>query len=248
MKCMKRLFVVSDIHGHYTQLKQALDAAGFDADDPQHLFVCCGDLFDRGSENRKVYDYICGLDRKVLIRGNHDERLAKLLMEQRLDSYDYRNGGYYTLQEFFGPGAVDAAGNLCLLGRQGLANHLLRMLDSMCDYFETEHYVFTHGWLPLLPDSYESRIRPDWRDADQAAWHSARYLEWQMLYNMPSRLPDKTIVCGHRHTTFAHFFDPKRAPRDAGIFYGRGMIAIDAGTVLSGQVNVLVLDESVESE
>ena len=51
---MKKLFVVSDIHGHYTELKAALDRAGFDRNDPAHLLICCGDYFDRGSENAQV--------------------------------------------------------------------------------------------------------------------------------------------------------------------------------------------------
>lgn len=245
MKQKRRLFVVSDIHGHYTLLKQALDGAGFDENDPAHLFVCCGDLFDRGSENRKVYDYVCRLKHKILILGNHDERLAKVLEEKRTGPYDEKNGGARTLEEFFGPYAVDACGRLRLPPDGTLADDLRRLLDSMLDYYETEHYVFTHGWLPLEPDSYQSIIRSDWREADAAAWHRARMQEWQLLYNTSTRLPDKTIVCGHRHTTFAHFFDPERAMNDSGIFYGRGMIAIDAGTVRSGRVNVLVLEETV---
>ena len=51
---MKKLFVVSDIHGHYSELKAALAAAGFDRNDPAHLLICCGDYFDRGSENAQV--------------------------------------------------------------------------------------------------------------------------------------------------------------------------------------------------
>ena len=54
----KTLFVVSDIHGHYTQLKEALDRAGFDENRPDHLLVCCRELFDRGHENRKVYEAV----------------------------------------------------------------------------------------------------------------------------------------------------------------------------------------------
>lgn len=50
----KKIFAVSDIHGHYHILKEALDRAGFDDSNDNHLLVCCGDYFDRGDENVEV--------------------------------------------------------------------------------------------------------------------------------------------------------------------------------------------------
>lgn len=243
MKKTLRLFVVSDIHGYCTLLTQALAEAGFDENDEDHLFVFCGDLFDRGRENRKVYDYVRQLKHKILIRGNHDERLAEIIRDGRANIYDLRNGVKTTLEEFFGPGAVDDDGRLSVGENSEMAEELLSFIGGMGDYYETEHYVFTHGWLPLQPECNVSYIREDWRGADNAAWHYARFLEWQLLYSTPARLPGKTIVCGHRPTQFAHFFDPRRDRTDSGVFYGSGMIAIDAGTVRSGRVNVLVLEE-----
>ena len=69
------LFVVSDIHGHYTLLKESLDMAGFNSEDPDHLLVCCGDYFDRGSENVQVLKFLERLKNKVLLRGNHEDML-----------------------------------------------------------------------------------------------------------------------------------------------------------------------------
>lgn len=240
-----KLFVVSDIHGHYTLLRQALDAAGFDGNSENHLLVCCGDLFDRGRENRKVYDYICGLPRKVLIKGNHDERLAEIITRRRADVFDMRHGTGLTLEEFFGPYAVDTYGMLCVPPGDETAEELLRFIGTMVDYYETEHYVFTHGFLPLQPGINISVVREDWRQATAEDWHHARFLEWQILYNTQARVPGKTIVCGHRPTTFAHFFDAKRGMRESSIFYGNGVIAIDAGTVRTGKVNVLVVEETI---
>lgn len=246
MKKTRRLFVVSDIHGHYTLLRKALKEAGFDANNEDHLFICCGDLFDRGPENRKVYDYIRRLPRKVLVRGNHDERLTLVLTRKRVELYDLRNGGEMTLREFFGPGIMDNCGRLLLPKYGKMAGILRRFVASMVDYYETEHYVFTHGWLPLEKDSNVSRVRRDWREADEEDWHIARFSQWPILYNAPSRIPDKTIVCGHCATTYGWRFNPERKMDDSGIFYGEGVIAIDACTVRSGRVNVLVLEEEIE--
>ena len=58
-------------------------------------------------------------------------------------------------------------------------------------------------------------------------------------------IPEKTIVCGHRPTRLAYTFDPSRELADSGIYYGENMIAIDAGTIRSGRVNVLVIEDSI---
>lgn len=44
MGTIKRIFVTSDIHGHCTLLKDALGRAGYESENDDHLFVCCGDL------------------------------------------------------------------------------------------------------------------------------------------------------------------------------------------------------------
>ena len=241
----KRLFVVSDIHGHYTLVKQALDAAGFDRDDPNHLFVCCGDLFDRGHENRKVYDFVQHLQHKVLIRGNHDDRLVDILTRKQANTYDLYNGTAVTLEEFFGPGSFGEFGDLRLPKHGKMAGKLCRLINGMLNYFETEHYIFVHGWLPTSTGVQPPRLLDNWRDADEAAWRSARFSEWMSLYRLPAARPEKTIVCGHRPTRLASMVDSTRAPSDSSIYYSDGIIAIDAGTIRSGKVNLLVLEDGI---
>lgn len=242
----KKLFVISDVHGHYTLMKNALTDAGFDETNEEHLLICCGDLFDRGSENRKVYEYVKQLKHKVLIKGNHDERLHTILSNGRAEYYELKSGTDDTLKEFFGPGFMDNCGWL-RLSPQGeqLSQELRAFIDTMADYYETEHYVFTHGWLPLNREGYPTVISENWRTADDTAWHRARISEWLYHYHTPAMLDDKTIVCGHRPTLFATVFDSNRKPNDFSIFYGDRMIAIDAGTYTSKQINVLVLDEEI---
>ena len=75
----QKLFVVSDIHGHYSIMVEALKKAGFDRNDPTHILICCGDYFDRGRENAQVLSFFERLERKILLRGNHEDMLLKLL-------------------------------------------------------------------------------------------------------------------------------------------------------------------------
>lgn len=54
----KQIFAVSDVHGYFEQMKNALDEAGYECENDAHLLVCCGDYFDRGSENLKVLQFL----------------------------------------------------------------------------------------------------------------------------------------------------------------------------------------------
>ena len=62
------------------------------------------------------------------------------------------------------------------------------------------------------------------------------------MYAADAMLEGKVIVCGHRATYIAHLFDESRATDCSDIFYGDGVIAIDAGTYRTGRVNVLVIE------
>ena len=48
-------------------LKAALGEAGFDKDNPDHLLVVVGDLFDRGPSNREVLAFLMTIKNKILI-------------------------------------------------------------------------------------------------------------------------------------------------------------------------------------
>ena len=242
----RKLFVVSDIHGHCTILKESLQNAGYDENNANHLLICCGDLFDRGDENREVYEYIRTLKHKVLIKGNHDERIYTILSNGRAEYFELRSGTEETMEEFFGRGFMDHCGWL-LLSEEGkqFSQELRAFIDTMVDYFETEHYVFTHGWLPLNRERSTPCIAEEWRTADNTAWYKARITDWLTGYTSGALLADKTIICGHMPTLFASKLDPVRDPKDGSIFYGDRMIAIDAGTYTSKRVNVLVLEEEI---
>ena len=78
---MPKFFVISDVHSFYTPMKEALDAAGFDPDDEDHWLISCGDNFDRGSESVEVLRYLRRLQRKILIKGNHELLWRSIVLE-----------------------------------------------------------------------------------------------------------------------------------------------------------------------
>lgn len=243
----KKLFVVSDIHGHATKFKEALQEAGFDRNNSDHVVVVCGDYFDRGMENRAVYTYLDGLKNKILIRGNHDWNLETVILNGKLTFTDHMNGMERTIKEFFRGDYIPEFNFIYTDESANGYKDLTGFLGEMRDYFETENYVFTHGWLPLDVDvtSLEANIRPDWRYETPQAWREASWTEWQKVYPYRPCLNGKTIVVGHRSAENGSMFDPNREKKDSTPFYGEGMIAIDALTVTSGRVNVIVIEDEV---
>lgn len=246
MKAKKRIFAASDIHGHYTLLREALDEAGFDPENSDHLFVCCGDLFDRGNESFKVYEFVRALKNKVLICGNHDENLLQIFKRGSMSVFDIRNGVERTVTDMFGEGSIGPLGELQPQRRAELVDELIEFIEHMSDYYESENYIFTHGWLPTEIGNDGNRVLlENWRDADCFRWNSARFTEWTTLKGVNDMVPDKTIVCGHRPTRLAANIDVSRSHADSSIYYGKRMIAIDAGAVRSGRVNVFVTDDII---
>lgn len=225
-----RIFAVSDIHGHAALLEEALKKAGYDRDDPGHLLVCCGDLFDRGTENLAVLKFFECVERKVMIKGNHEERMLEILYTGRLEPHDFHNGTIVTIRELFGTYAVvDPLYPIDFDGKDGMIRRLEDLIGEMRNYFETKHYVFLHGWLP----NEGGKVISKWREATEDQWSAARWTWWTRGCEMPGRREKKTIVCGHYYTP------------DGDIHHGDGFIAIDAGTVFRGRVNVLVLDDDL---
>ena len=240
----KILFVVSDIHGHYSEMKKALDSAGFDPENETHVFVNCGDLFDRGAENTEVYRFVNSLKRKILIRGNHEDILYRILKNKKITYREVWNGTDITLRQLIGEDSIDSDFNFVYEPYEAKIEEILDFIDSMINYYETEKYVFTHGWLPVEIFDRTPEIIPNWREADALYWKDARWLQWQEMYGVGALLDDKTIVCGHRPTSMGDMYDTNREPDDSSIFYGDRMIAIDACTVRSGRVNVLVVEDN----
>ena len=242
----KTLFAVSDIHGHLTALKYALEEAGFDRKNPDHLLICCGDYFDRGTENFEVLKFFDLLENKVLLRGNHEDMLFEIFETGRLKPHNFLNGTVETITEFFGKYCLDpATDTIDFSGKTRILDRATDFINETKNYFETENYVFTHGWLPVSKTEKGFKIKENWRNCTTEDWKTARWTKWSEMYTECDRLSDKTIVCGHYPTLFANKFDPARPKDCADIFYGNGVTVIDGGTFTSGRVNVLVIEDNL---
>lgn len=248
---MAKFFCVSDIHSYFDEFIDALDKAGFDKDNLDHWLVVCGDIWDRGLKPIQTMRYLKMLERCILIKGNHESLLIECCERGYPGGHDYHNGTFDTICEFGGAGEGYSFDECCnrTIARVGI------FLDNMVDYFETKNYIFVHSWIPLtrkdsLPKYYTKKrkfeFNPDWRNASASDWEDAR---WGNPFDFVEQgfLPDKTVVFGHWGTECKWSEVELREEYGEGAhfepYYGDGYIGIDATTVYSGKVNVIVLED-----
>ena len=81
---MKTYFISSDIHSFYNKWMGALKESGFEIDNPNHIVVVVGDLFDRFTQAVECYNFVKklnDLNRLIYIRGNHEDLLFDCVNE-----------------------------------------------------------------------------------------------------------------------------------------------------------------------
>ncbi len=251
-----KYFVSADIHGFYDEWINALNEKQFDINNPDHKIIVCGDLFDRGKQAKQLQSFILELlakDKVILIKGNHED-LALELVENYADymfdiknTHHYYNGTFQTMCDLTGMGFYEAT--TCLLEFKRLSRnteYFKRIIPFMKDYYETENYVFVHSWVPVKNDTCE--FDDNWRNADEKGWRGARWAKPVLMYRLGLTVPNKTLVFGHWHCSdfWAHL-DYKKYGSEKNACYEpfitENIIALDACTVVSKKVNVVVIED-----
>lgn len=247
-----RYYVISDIHGFYTQMENALSEAGFFSDTEPHKLVILGDLMDRGKEAVKMQEFVLQQmerDSVILIRGNHEDLFESFVTEDHGIAYDIHvsNGTFDTALQLTGYDPVMAGlRNYDFADKAKTTPFYQKIMPSMLDYYETAHYVFVHGWIPCIAEQNRYNAISNWRKATPDEWLNARW--YNGMDAAQSANEDKIIVCGHWHTSYGHSkYEGKGSEfgADANFapYYGPHMIAIDACTAFTKKVNCLVLED-----
>lgn len=219
-----KYFLISDVHGHYTEMVEALKEKGFDSSNVDHQLIILGDLFDRGTENLKVLEYVYDLLEKgkvLLIKGNHDDFFYD---SGSLEWNIERNGFDKTIMEFF-----DFS-----IAKHGLSNYellnavlesqpkLQKVLKAMVDkIIIDDKYVLIHGGLSLgQPDN--------WCNTERWIWVGVNEYD------------DKTYIFGHwgAYQLNKKF---KGVHEDAPFIY-KNYIGIDNTVVLTKKVFVYIIE------
>ena len=233
---MKKYFVVGDVHAFWVHWEDALDQTGFDVDDPDHILVSLGDLLDRGEDPVACLEHVNALpkNRKILVRGNHEDLLEECLVRQDFWRRDVANGTASTVAKLCGKRdweSVEQADYEVARSHPALT----RYLADLVDFAEVGDYVFVHGRIP-------SGI--DWREGD---WYRARWQNGMERWAAGERLAGKTVVCGHWHTSWGHCFLEGKGSEfgesaDFSPFAKDGILAVDGCTAYSHVVNCVVLE------
>lgn len=230
-----KIFAVSDIHGFTSILRRNLSEVGFEVNNPNHLLVICGDLFDRGPEAKDMLKFIHEIDNKIMVKGNHEDLMQDMIIREYPLFHDIQNKTYDTALQL----AWDSSlGDVNYTKLYGIFDNLC---SQMVDFYETRRYVFVHGWIPA------TSAKKDWRDSN--LWKKARWLNGMEMQMKGKTLPDKTIVCGHWHCSWGNaikfnvsefdddaIWDPYTAP---------GIIAIDRCTAYTKEMNIIVLEDDL---
>ena len=267
-----KLFVMSDIHSYHFSMMQALYKNGFQHDNPEHHLVICGDLFDRGPDAVKTFEFVKEMadkGRLTYIRGNHEDLLFDCVNEIGrgfVSDHHIRNGTFDTIVQFTQMGYYDL--------RYGFANkEWYDKIRPLLDFIEENtvdsavagDYVFVHGWVPceskdtniyhgtkkftnVCPDIFNSE-----KESFHDEWAAARWINGMLAWSQGMTLPGKTIVCGHWHTSWGHsrlHHEGEEFPQKTSDdwrkafepFVDEGIVAIDACTAYSGFCNCWTIE------
>jgi hypothetical protein len=250
---MPKFFVMSDIHGFYDEMIEALNVAGFDKNNPEHWVITCGDHWDRGNQPFEVMDYLMCLDRWIGIVGNHEQLFNECCTRGCWYSHDVSNGTFDTICELGGAGEGRNFNECCIIAEQKAKP----FFNKMVNYFETKNYVFCHSWIPVdcnddLPYYYQRNRNfvknENWRYAHQKEWDQAMWLK-PLSMALGGFGIEKTIVSGHWHCSAGWALDDDTLDEfgeDACFepyYYKDELIMIDGCTAYTKKVNVLVLED-----
>lgn len=248
-------FVFADPHGNYEALITAITEMGYDAANPQHQLIGCGDYFGRAARSNSdcvnIWQYLTSphhTNKPICIRGNHESILIDAIERRQLTETDIYNGEHNTFASFLGryPNQVkrdyylqfDAAKVMIDFG-------FYDWLKSLPWYFETKHYIFTHGFVPM--DYFTRGLgleefgRGDWAIA---SW--AKTPDYIKAFDEIKVKPDQTIVFGHwRAKELNERFAGKWEELDGDIYVDkeRNLIGLDTTTVLSYRVGCIVIED-----
>ena len=234
-----KYFFVSDIHGQYDRLIDALDAAQFDKD--KDTLVSLGDAFDRGEQSLEVLQFLLSCPNKILIWGNHDLRLRDLMSERSyVQMYDYHNGVLETMQSFLGWGEklTSIQIGLDFLNTREIAAQLWQYFDKCVYAAEWSNLIAAHAWIPFSDP---------WQEASRAEWYETTWENTQYCYEHYLKYLPKPIIVGHWHAW--RFRERKEGSIDFSTFYsGDGkFIALDGcSNAAQGKVNVHIYETDEE--
>lgn len=254
-----KYFVFADPHGDYEALLSILNENGYDKANPNHQLIGLGDYFGRAAQSKldcvNIWKYLKSdkhVNKPICLRGNHESILIEAIHRRGLTETDILNGEHNTFASF-----ADVYPNQIKYDCQRQFEVCKRMfncgfvswLESLPWYYETNNYVFVHGFVPVSYFSGTSlqELRSyDWNSLSWAKTPDFIRAMDEMPNILERRAAGKTIVFGHwRAKELNEKFLYKWEPEDGDIYFDeeRKLIGLDCTTVLSHKVGCIVLED-----
>lgn len=136
----KEVKIIGDVHGCYTCLKEAVG----ETLNPDVLYVFVGDYFDRGIENKEMYDFLVRHHKDsnvILLEGNHEKHIWKLINGLDITSSDFKA----TLEEIEKSYPRDQV-------RKSLKEIYNKLRQCFAFVHKGQKYLVTHGGLTAVPN------------------------------------------------------------------------------------------------
>ena len=261
----RKIFFCSDIHGYYDIMIRDLKESGYDENNPNHLLVVLGDVFDRGDQAIEVYEYLKRLTdegKAIVTSGNHHKFLIDFL-EGSYNPFNYLNNGLAnTIGDFWHRSFPFES--WCMIDKECTPTYdyyaewvdicrkdinkeypeLLPWLKSLPRYFESENIIGVHASLDLSVK--------DWRKP-----HCIRYslVDWEALefddgsFITKTNTTGKTIIAGHFDTGQLRemwLLDTKDKNDHSILKTNDNKYFIDGCVALTKKLNVLVLEDNYD--
>lgn len=222
------VYAIGDIHGEVPPLHRLLDLIEADiatqGQGRDVTLVFLGDYVDRGGESRAVLDLLSGStlpgNRRVFLRGNHEDAMLGFLREPLEARQWLRFGGAETLASygiFASPETTDA--KRCQSLSASLAERLPERHRAFLEGTILSHaigdYLFVHAGI-------RPGIALERQDASDLMWIRDDFLQNRMQ-------APPVIVHGHTITEKPEILDWR--------------IGIDTGAYATGHLTALVLEE-----
>ena len=136
----KEVKIIGDVHGCHTCLLEAIGGSL----NPDVLYVFVGDYFDRGIENKEVYEFLLSHyndDNVVLLEGNHEKHIWRLINGEEITSEYFK----MTLDEITKVYPLEQV-------RKELKKIYYRMRQCFAFTYCGKKYLVTHGGLTSVPN------------------------------------------------------------------------------------------------
>ena len=269
---MKKYFICSDIHSDYTALENALKEHNFDMQNDNHILVVAGDVFDRGAESVRLYEFLKPLTdsgKAIVLKGNHHSMLTQFLKKENynLCFFNHKHNGINTTIDDFTH--QTRAWIMFIEYRhsdeeqkkmtgEDFYNEWVKFVNKSADEIK-EEYPDLLSWLESMPDYLElknSIITHGMIDGKANDWHYPR-MGWDdchwakpkdaaYLYNPTG----KHIYLGHIDSDTIR--RTLHLPTDNYSLFTRNrgdVTYLDSCTILTHRLNMVVIeDEPLDDE